>query len=302
MVVAVGPLGNYRAAMAAASRRLAAPDVEVSDLSGARGALLYARYGAGPPVLVLHGSGGGWDQGLDWARRRLAPGGDAGFDVVSPSRFGYPGSTLPDAATVADQVAALVELLDHLGLDRANVVGLSAGSAAALQLAADHPGRVHRLVLESPLLPLTERAPLPPRLAVRVLARAQLILWLTTRVPAVVRLAAGAAPGELPPDDRQELAAVNATMFPLRSRREGTVFDRAVTAPHLLADRVPVAQITAPTLIINAAHAALAPHEATVRFTARLPAARLLEIEHGGHVLIGNVQRLRHVVTTFLTE
>ncbi len=294
--------GGYRAEMAAAVERLARPEVAVTDVATARGVVRCARYGSGQPVLVLHGSGGGWDQGVDWARRRLAPDVGSGFDVISPSRFGYPGSPLPDVAGVAgvaDEASVLVDLLDRLGVGAVDMVGLSAGSVAALQLAADHPERVRRLVLESALVPLAGRAPLPPLAMVRLLARAQLALWLTTKLPPVVKLAAGAPLRELSAADRDELAAVNGTMFPLRPRRDGTVFDRAVTAPHILADRVPVERITAPTLVVNAAHAVLAPHDDVVRFVRRLAGAELLEVDHGGHVLIGNVDRLREAVRTF---
>ncbi|MCP4691079.1 MAG: alpha/beta fold hydrolase [Desulfobacterales bacterium] len=40
----------------------------------------------------------------------------------------------------------LCELLDHLGVDKANLVGMSLGGRVALAMAADHPGRVERLV------------------------------------------------------------------------------------------------------------------------------------------------------------
>jgi 2-hydroxy-6-oxonona-2,4-dienedioate hydrolase len=294
-------LGEYRRDMDDATQRLEAPDAPVDEFASTLGPVRFARIGGGRPVLVLHGSGGGWDQGIDWARRRLAPDATAGFDVVSPSRFGYPGSALPTGAGVGEQAAVLVELVDHLGLDRPDVVGVSAGSVAALQLAVDRPDRVRRLVLESPLLPLSGRAPLPPVPAVRVLARAQFLLWLTTRIPAVVKLAAGAAPSRLSAADRSELAAINGTMFPLRPRREGVVFDRVVAAAHLLADGVPVEHLTAPTLVVNSAHALLAPHDDAVRFVSRLHDGRLLELDTGGHVLVGNVTTLRDAVTQFLT-
>jgi 2-hydroxy-6-oxonona-2,4-dienedioate hydrolase len=289
---------RYHDDMVAAQRRLANPLVPVADFRSSQGAVRFARFGAGRAVLVLHGSGGGWDQGVDWAQRRL--GQDGGFDVISPSRFGYPGSVLPRRASVADQTAVLVELLDHLGVERADVIGLSAGSVTALQLAADHPGRIRRLVLESPVLPLAGRAPLPPVPAVRALSRAQFLLWLTTKVPAVVKLAAGAPPERLPQEHRDELDAINGTMFPLAPRRAGTVHDRVVVAPHALADRVPVSEISCPVLIINAAHALLAPHDDVERFAARLRNVRTLELDRGGHVLIGNVETLRREVTAFL--
>ena len=220
--------------------------------------------------------------------------------MISPSRFGYPGSAVPERADVPGQAAALVDLLHALDLEQVDVVGISAGSAAALQLSADYPQRVRRLVLESPLLPLAERAPLPPLPAVRLLARAQFALWLTSKLPPVVKLAAGAPPGRLSDADRAELAAINGTLFPLRPRRDGTIFDRAVSAPHVVEDRIPVERITAPVLVINAAHAVLAPHDDTTRFVARLADAELLELHRGGHVLIGNVQQLREAETRFL--
>ena len=48
--------------------------------------------------------------------------------VIVPSRFGYLGSTLPEGATAADQADVFVELLDHLGLTRVEVMAISAGS------------------------------------------------------------------------------------------------------------------------------------------------------------------------------
>lgn len=50
---------------------------------------------------------------------------------------------------INDYAADLVELLDHLQIDRADVVGLSLGGVIAQRLAADHPQRVRRLVLMS---------------------------------------------------------------------------------------------------------------------------------------------------------
>jgi pimeloyl-ACP methyl ester carboxylesterase len=64
-----------------------------------------------------------------------------GFRVIGPSRFGYFGSTLPEAATPADQADAYGLLLDHLRVDRAIVIGFSAGSGSVLEFARRHPQR-----------------------------------------------------------------------------------------------------------------------------------------------------------------
>src|ERR1051325_6740228 len=54
-------------------------------ISTARGPIEFATRGAGPTVLALHGTGGGWDQGM-YLAGVLA---DNGFRVIAPSRFGY---------------------------------------------------------------------------------------------------------------------------------------------------------------------------------------------------------------------
>lgn len=290
------PTTGYRRDLAAARERLAHPPVPVHSLEMADGVVEYARYGSGPPVLVLHGSGGGWDQGVDWARRRLGE----DRDVVAVSRFGYLGSSLPPGATTSAQGDAYAALLDALGIERADVAAMSAGSMTALRFAAEHPDRVRRLVLESPMLPTRKPVRLPPAGSFRLLAALQPVFWLLTRSRLVSRLAAGVPRGELDDAARTELAEINATTFPVRPRLDGMVFDRAVAAPELYRDQLPVERITAPTLVVNAADAVLTPHDDAEAFVRRLPDARLLDVATGGHVLVGNVEYLRGVLAEFL--
>src|SRR5688572_20458958 len=49
------------------------------------GLVEYAEMGTGSPVLSIHGTGGGWDQGLFIARGLI----DRGYRVIAPSRYGY---------------------------------------------------------------------------------------------------------------------------------------------------------------------------------------------------------------------
>jgi pimeloyl-ACP methyl ester carboxylesterase len=245
---------SYRAAVAAAEERLEQPAVPVHRVTTPSGAVEYARYGAGPAVLVVHGSGGGWDQGVDWARRRLLP----SRDVLAVSRFGYLGSPLPEAATTSGQADAFAAVLDDAGVERADVVAVSAGSVAAVRFAAEHPRRVRSLLLESPLLPSRRARVLPPVAAVRLLLRSERVVWRLSHSPVLVGLAAGTRWRDLPGPERRELTEINDTMFPLAPRRAGTLFDRVVAAPEMLHDRLPVDAVTCPVLVVNARAALLA--------------------------------------------
>ncbi len=289
---------DYRTAAAAAKERLKHPGVPVHRPPTPHGAVEYARYGSGPAVLVVHGSGGGWDQGVDWAQRRLPP----SRDVLAVSRFGYLGSELPAGGTTTKQADVFAAVLDHASVDRVDVVAMSAGSVTAVRFAAEHPDRVRSLLLESPLLPSSRSRVLPPVAAVRALLRSERLLWRLTHSPVLVGLAAGTRWRDLPESERQELTAINDTMFPLAPRRAGTLFDRAVAAPEMLADQLPVEAVTCPTLVLNARAAVLATHDEAQAFVDRLPHGRLVDVESGGHVLLGNVEYLRSVVAGFLDD
>ncbi len=98
--------------------------------------------GAGDPVLFVHGSPGGWDQGELMGRFLV----DAGFRVISPSRPGYPGTPLGDAnATPSQQADLHLAVLDALGLDRVALMCWSGGGPSSYALAASHPARISRI-------------------------------------------------------------------------------------------------------------------------------------------------------------
>jgi 3-oxoadipate enol-lactonase len=105
----------------------------------------YQLLGAGDPVLLVPGLGATcalWDS--------IAAELSNSFSLILPDTRGL-GRSIPKRApqTLADFAVDLVELMDHLQLDRVHVLGLSLGGMIAQQLAIDHPSRVDRLVLVS---------------------------------------------------------------------------------------------------------------------------------------------------------
>jgi len=145
---------RYRRDVRAAQERLASCDRQV--VRTALGDIEYVEVGFGEPLLVSHGIFQGCDGVLllrdQFPERR----------VIAPSRFGYLGSSMPAAATPADQADAFVALLDALGITEVDVVGVSAGTTSVLQLALRHPDRVKHLVVLSGNLPGTPTAVVPP--------------------------------------------------------------------------------------------------------------------------------------------
>jgi 2-hydroxy-6-oxonona-2,4-dienedioate hydrolase len=110
------------------------------------GPIEYAVAGEGPPVMLVHGAGGGFDQGLEFG----APLVRNGLQIIAMSRFGYLRTPLPHDASPAAQADAHACLLDALGVSRAAVIGASAGAPSAMQFALRHPARCNALVLLVP--------------------------------------------------------------------------------------------------------------------------------------------------------
>lgn len=109
--------------------------------------LEYDVRGTGEPVLLIHGAH------LADALRPLMPEPALeAFQMIRYHRRGFAGSSRPPGPTsTEDQAGDAVGLLDHLGIDRAHLVGHSYGGMIALSLAAAHPTRVRSLALLEPM-------------------------------------------------------------------------------------------------------------------------------------------------------
>ncbi len=98
-----------------------------------------------PPVVLIHGFS---DNARSWSL--MAPTLMDRFRLILPDLRGHGRSAAPECCyTNADLAHDVTLLLDHLGVDRAAVVGHSLGSHVALTLAARWPDRCRALVLES---------------------------------------------------------------------------------------------------------------------------------------------------------
>jgi pimeloyl-ACP methyl ester carboxylesterase len=264
------------------------------------GTIEYADQGDGTPLLVSHGVLGSHVESFDgWWSKLPGP----GFRVIAPSRFGYFGSTLPDAASPADQADAYALLLEHLGVDRAVVLAFSAGSGSALEFAGGHPDCVIGLILACCRLgggPTAGKA-LKPLL--RLAYGSDRLFWVFRKLsPTAYSQMMGIPKGYRPasPEEAEAIAASRELLFPFRPRRDGAVFDGYVS--NTVADRFPLEELTVPTLVINARDDALAPYRFAAKAVSRIPGARLVTIEAGGHFFMGHDVEVREAIGTFVRE
>jgi pimeloyl-ACP methyl ester carboxylesterase len=291
--------GAFREAREQAESRLFGHSTIFESRSGA---LEYAVAGNGPPVMMIHGTGGGFDQGLLFAAKLR----QRGFSIVAPSRFGYLGSAFPDDASPVHQADTLVDLLDHLGIEQLPVLGGSAGALTAAEFALRHPDRCSHLGLLVPAANLTNRDPVEftpvQRLAVGVVLGSDFAFW------ALSRLAQGQMMRTLLATDPALFDTVSAE----EQRRARTILDQILPVSRKIdglrtdgfwaGTPSPTAyqDIAVPTLILSCEDD-LFGTAATARLLAdRIPGADLTVYPTGGHIWLGHDDDFADRIASFV--
>lgn len=249
------------------------------------GDIEYTQGGSGPPVLVIHGSGGGYDQGELMVRAVL------GEQVhwIAPSRFGYLRSTFHAGASFDDQAHAYAYLLDQLGMQKVAVVALSHGGPSALLFAALHPQRVSSLTLISAgVASSNEQNQAQANRQGDMLAmifKHDILYWAVTKLFRKQLMALMGANDTviagLTPEQRSIVDQVIDEMNPVAPRSAGAAFDNKAAMPNAR-----IAAIRAPTLILHAADDTLQLVRHAEFAAANIAGAKLVRFEAGGHLLL----------------
>lgn len=107
--------------------------------------LWYEEAGAGAPIVLVHEFAAdhrSWEMQMRHFGQR--------YRCVSYSARGYPPSDVPEQVSRYSQERAtddILAVMDHLGIDKAHVVGLSMGGFATLHFGFRRPGRARSLVV-----------------------------------------------------------------------------------------------------------------------------------------------------------
>jgi 2-hydroxy-6-oxonona-2,4-dienedioate hydrolase len=244
------------------------------------GPIQYAEFGEGAPMLIVHGAGGGYDQGEYFAK---LIGGN--YRWIAPSRFGFLGTPVPDGANSSLQADAYACLLDALGIDQVGVVGVSMGGPSSLLFALHYPQRTRSLVMIS-----AASHAIPPRPAVLAALFSvfldDFVFWSMVHLSPEGLLAALGVPLEvqkqLSPKEVAQLNAFLESIMPMGARRNGQLLEQHMSEY----DAEQIHNIQAPTFVLHARDDTLVFFEQG-EFTARnIPGAQLIPMEKGGHLAL----------------
>lgn len=266
--------------------RFAVYEAKAKSINSSYGMISYIDEGEGEVFLVCHGITGGYDQGFDVLSGRTED-----YRIIAPSRFGYPGSDMPENATVDMQVEAFVELLDELGIEKTFITATSAGGAIAQRFALLHPERCKGLILYCSGYPADEK-PTEPSSGMTGPPAAfcnDLAMWLISPF-------------------FKPLMGMNrdiiTQIMPMKERKAGIVFDGdVVNRDHTdNYDNYDLRNIKVPVLIIHSEDDKLANPEKARYWSNEIPGCTSVFFSGGGHLMSGNSEEIDHVLDEFVEE
>jgi pimeloyl-ACP methyl ester carboxylesterase len=257
--------------------------------SGNRGRTARSAPAVGRPLILLHGLLLSQEMHRPLAEDLAA----RGNHVITLDLLGHGRSDRPrdmwrySMPTYGEQVVAL---MDHLGLERAAVMGTSLGANAALEVASQHPERLQGLVIEMPVL--------DNGLLGSALAFTPLLVALTFGEPVMklVSRATRAVPRRLLPHyGNVMLDVVRQDPGPSGALMQGLFFGRV--APPRSERRT----FTAPTLVLGHARDPVHPFSDAGMLAKEMPNARLLMADSLVELRL-KPERLTREIANFLDE
>ena len=294
-VAAAGVYAVFSHDLAAARARLVGRS---KTMETSFGTLEYAETGEGEPMLIVHGSAGGFDQGLDMTGAAAG----RGYRLIVPSRFGYLRSTLPANPTTAMQADAYAELLDRLGINKVIVVAISAGAWSSMQFAIRHPERCRTLVLLVPANYLPAGTPIYGGALADAMFKSDFVTWSAVKLMPIIpggmtQMMLGtdaAVVRAAEPSEKARVQQVLEHLLPVSARFGGMQFDIKTAATHEL---YPLEKITCPVLTISAADDRFGTASRAKHIAASVPHGKAIIFPTGGHALVGHdADALREII------
>jgi len=255
-------------------------------------------------VLLVHGAGGGFDQGLEFGR----PLAEHGFTVIAMSRFGYLRTPLPADASPAAQAEAHACLLDALKLPGAAILGGSAGAPSAIEFCLRHAARCSAMVLLVPAFfppgAPQARPPAQPPFMFEAVLGSDFFFWLNMKLARDTMLErVFATPArdfdDAPREEQERVLRVMRSALPFSRRRKGLWNDLVIVAS---SPRYELERIASPALVIGIENDLFGTYQSSRSAAERIPGARFASFATGGHLWVGRQKEIVSEMTKFLDQ
>ncbi|MCG4453877.1 alpha/beta hydrolase [Pseudomonas sp. MMS21-TM103] len=249
--------------------------------------LHYEVYGKGAPVLLVHGLG---SSTCDWEYQipELA----AHYQVIAIDIRGHGRSDKPrERYSIAGFAQDVNVLIEHLGLDRVHLVGISMGGMIGFQVGVDRPELLKSLTIVNSGPEVKAKS---PRDFLEIAKR-----WSLSRLLSLDTIAKALGKLLFPKPEQAELRRKIEQRWPQNDKRAYLASLDAIIGWGV---RDRLARITCPTLVISADrdYTPVAQKEAYVK---EMPNARLLVIEDSRHATpLDQPQRFNSSLLAFLEE
>ncbi len=253
--------------------------------------------GDGPPLLLVHGLSGCWQNWLENIPRFART-----HRVIAPDLPGFGASEMPREEISIDGYARFLEnLCDALSIDAAAVVGNSMGGHIASELAIRSPQRVERLMLVSAAGISAEQAQRDI-----VMTAGRVIAAMGTRTAARVE-AFARRPGlrrialSFVVRHPDQLSAALAHELMQGSGKPGFLPALEAVVTHRISERLP--QIACPTFVVWGEDDHVIPVRDAKHFQRLIPDCRTVVLPDTGHVaMLERPARFNALLEGFLTE
>jgi pimeloyl-ACP methyl ester carboxylesterase len=234
----------------------------------------------GPPVLLIMGLGARGDQWTPMARAFAG----AGFRAIHFDNRDVGRSTRCEGRQygIADMAQDALGLLDHLGVERCHVAGISMGGMIAQELMLRAPSRVLRAALIATLPGGPNTKTPDPAMVARLFAMGggAGALGPAESLADLYRAITGPGFGDAHPE-LIEMAVAFALSHPTAPDALGR--QMAAAGSFSAWDRLPASQT--PTLVVHGDADPLIPYENGVLLSKRIPGARLHTLPGVGHLV-----------------
>jgi pimeloyl-ACP methyl ester carboxylesterase len=200
----------------------------------------------------------------------------------------------PGIYSLEQVVEDIAAVMDAAGSERAAVLGISEGGAAAALFAAMHPSRVHSLVLIGTWPRLREGPDFPQGVPAGAMASAGERIAERWGTPVAARTFAPSAAED--PEFREWWARL------LRAGGSPATVRELMRTYEEIDVRAALPAISAPTLVLNREGDRIAPPERSRPFVELIPDSRMVELPGEDHLFaVGDVDAMFDEVERFLT-